>query len=308
MFLYTLLEVQDGVYAEVPCYYLGVEDFARSKMQLSKSSVAHYGGHMAGVTKIDPTTSSGEKRQRSDVRFPARSLADSVAVADAINKQGGGRATADQVAAFLGYKNTQNGAYLARIGAARTFGLITKSGDFFVTTPLATQILMPTYPEQGKQGLADAFLSVELFRLVYEEFKGRELPPEFGMKNALKNIFKVMPTRVDVAYRTLMDSAQDAGFFDTRGSRTHLIMPSVQAAPPMASYHDSQAAEVAHGGGGSGSEISNPLPGGLKLPPTNLDAVKARYVQALINALEEKSKKGELDSDLMARIEKLLGH
>lgn len=268
---------------------------------------------MAGATKINPTVSSDEKRQRSDFSFPGRSLADSVAVAEAINKKGGGKATADHVASFLGYKSTNNGAYLTRIGAARTFGLVNKSGDFFVTTPLATQILMPTYPEQHKQGLIDAFLGVELFRRVYEEFKGKELPPEFGMKNALKNIFGVVPTRVDVAYRALMDSAQDAGFFDVRGSRTHLIMPVVNPLPQSRLPDDGDAAAGvaldmgAPGGGGElppgGGAVSRT--GGTANLPT-LDAVKARYVQTLINALEEKSKTGDLDEKLMARIENLL--
>lgn len=263
---------------------------------------------MAGATKIDPTASSDDKRQRSEVRFPGRSLADSVAVANTINKQGGGKATPDQLAAFLGYKGTDNGAYLTRVGAARTFGLVVKSGEFFVTTPLATQILMPTYPEQHKQGLVAAFLGVELFRRVYEEFKGKELPPEFGMKNALKNIFGVVPTRVDIAFRSLMDSAQDAGFFDTRGSRTHLIMPAVQAAPPPSTPAAEEEKQVAFGGGsGTGGGNGTQPPGsGAQGTLATLDAVKARYVQALINVFEEKGKKGELDTELMARIEKLL--
>lgn len=270
---------------------------------------------MAGATKINPSASSDDKRQRSEVSFPGRSLADSVAVADAINKQGGGKATADHVAAFLGYKSTHNGAYLTRIGATRTFGLVSKSGEFFVTTPLATQILMPTYPEQGKQGLVNAFLNVELFRRVYDEFKGKELPPEFGMKNALKNIFGVVPTRVDVAYRSLMDSAQDAGFFDTRGSRTHLIMPTVTLPPQANLPDDGDAAALialAMGGADGGGRGSIP-PGSAGAGKTSisaitpsLDSVKARYVQALINVLEEKGKSGDLDEELMARIEKLL--
>lgn len=56
---------------------------------------------MAGVTKIDPSASSDDKRERSEVRFPGRNLADSVVVADTINKQGGGKATSDQLAAIL---------------------------------------------------------------------------------------------------------------------------------------------------------------------------------------------------------------
>lgn len=44
-------------------------------------------------------------------------------------------------------------------------------------------------------------------------------------------------------------------------------------------------------------------------PPaaTSLDVVKAKYVQMLVDALEEKLKKGDVDEALMGKIEKLLG-
>lgn len=273
---------------------------------------------MATVSSIDPNPAQEEQRARSEVRFAARNLADSLAVAREIHAKGGGKATGDQLAAFLGYKSTTNGAYLSRVGAARTFGLITKSGDFFVLTPLSIQILSPTYPEQAKEGLITAFMNVELYRKVYEEFKGRELPPEFGMKNALRNIFKIVPARVDLAYRTLMDSAQDAGFFDTRGSRTHLIMPMVKPLPattPQVSAADDEASAEfgggSDGGGGDGSDgggNSGHQPQGKaeRLLTRSMDAVKAQYIATLIKVFEEKSKDGELDEKLMERIEKLL--
>lgn len=268
---------------------------------------------MATVTNIEPEASSDGQRQRSEIRFPARSLADSVAVAKAIHEQGGGKATADQLAAFLEYKSTSNGAYIARVGAARMFGLIAKSGEFFVVTPLGNQILMPTYSEQARQGLVTAFLNVELFKAAFEEFKGKELPPEFGMKNALRNTFHVVPKRIEIAYRVLMDSAQDAGFFSTRGARTHLIMPPLQVAPPPPpppAASDDGFEDSSGGSGGGGGDNFDGGGGDSGKPAqllTNLGAVKARYIQTLINVLEEKGKSGDLDEALMSRIEKLLG-
>jgi hypothetical protein len=153
-------------------------------------------------------------------------------------------------------------------------------------------------------------MGVELFQRVYEEFKGKELPPEFGMKNALKNIFGVASTRIDIAYRSLMDSAQDAGFFDVRGSRTHLIMPAMQMAPsPVLPQTDDKNEELALGGGnGGGNESGSGNAGGARMAstPGSLSNVKARYIETLIKALEEKGKNGELDEALMTRIEKLL--
>jgi hypothetical protein len=260
---------------------------------------------MADITNLNPETQSKVgQRQRSEVRFPSYSLADSVAVAKFIHDKGGGKATPDALAAYLGYKSTANGAYLARAGAARMFGIIMKAGDFFTLSPLAQQILMPTYAEQARQALVDAFLNIDLFKRVFDDFKGKELPPEFGMKNALRNTYRVVPNRIDVAYRVLMESAESAGFFETRGARTHLIMPPLQpVSTPTGLPTDSETREGSNKpGGGSGDGVG----GSGQTRTLTLDAVKARYVQTLINVLEEKGKQGELDEALMTRIEKLL--
>src|SRR5437899_7048120 len=84
------------------------------------------------------------KRTRivSEVRVPVYSLADSLAVADAIYKKGGGTASNDQLAAFLGYKSTNNGSYLSRVAAARIFDFVGGQGNSLTITPRAQSILM----------------------------------------------------------------------------------------------------------------------------------------------------------------------
>lgn len=259
------------------------------------------------VTKLNKEQDS--KRPRSEVKFPGYTMADSIAVADVIHKKGGGACTIDELAAHLGYGGTNNGAFLTRVGAARTFGFIDKSGDKFVLTQLAQSILMPVYDWMSKEALVKAFLNVELFRKVYEEYKGKQLPPEFGLKNALKTMFKVVPKSVERAYRVLMESADTAGFFETRNSRTHLILPAIakgKAQEPPADPNPPPPGFGGGDGGGTGSG-SGVVPEGKNQPPTSLDAVKATYIQTLVDAHQEKAKKGELDDALMSRIEKLLG-
>lgn len=258
---------------------------------------------------------AGQKgKQNSEVKFPAYNLVDSAEVAKAIHSKGGGRATADHLSAYLGYKSTSNGAYLSRVGAARHFGLIQKSGENFSLTPLATQILMPVYPEQAKQGLVTAFLNVDLYKRVFDDYKGKELPNEFGMKNALKNIYGVVPGRVDVAYRGLMDSAEAAGFFATRnGTRSHLIMPVFQHGAAEPAQPAAEPPADSSGGGGvpprTNVEVTPPtaelrmISGGAP----SIDTMKAKYLDTLIRMLDDKTQKGEVDVELMTRIERLLG-
>jgi len=130
------------------------------------------------------------------------------------------------------------------------------------------------------------------------------------MKNALRNTFGVVPSRIDVVYRVLMDSADDAGFFATRGARTHLVMPTFQPPSGTATGADGGDTGSSSGtgggtGGGNGGDSSNGNTGNSQ--QLSLQGVKARYLQTLINMLEEKSKNGEPDEALMTRIEKLLG-
>jgi len=269
---------------------------------------------MAVVEKINDKQQD-EKRQVSTTKFPYYALADSVAVAQTIYQKAGGSATLDELAAHLNYAGTDNGAFKSRIAAARTFGLVERSNDKLVLSQIAQSILTPVYDWMPKEGLAKAFLNVELFKKVYEEYKGKQLPPDFGLKNALKTTFGIAPPSVERAFRVLIESAETAGFFETRaGARTHLIIPTINKGGAVIA--EPAAATPATGGGSGGNGADGELPAQNEQPAEirkamaagqpSLENVKARYVQTLINMLEEKGKKGELDTDLMARIEKLL--
>jgi hypothetical protein len=249
-------------------------------------------------------------------RFPKYDLSTCAAVARTIHVKGGGQATPDQLAAHLGYKGTNNGAYLSKVAAAGYFGLIARNGPVIVPTTLAHQILSPVYAHDAKKALVDAFLNVEMFKRIYEDFKGKELPPEFGMKNALRNIYGVPAATVNDAYRSLMDSADTAGFFATKaGARTHLIMPLVQPVPGFqtGSIKSDPGELIETFGGGSGGGGNPPQPPGPTIPALQPFAgvastnAKDSYINLLVRVLEKKIESGEPDEKLMERIERLLG-
>ena len=244
-------------------------------------------------------------RARSGTAFPVYDLADSLVVPKLIHEKGGGSANDDQLATYLSYKSPRNGAYLGRVGAAKLFGLITGGAHQFAPSALAQKILMPIYEGQTQEGLVEAFLNVPLFRGVYEECKGKELPPEFGMKNLLRQKFQIIPARLGNAYRVLMDSADAAGFFATRGARTHLILPTVARGTnqPDSRENEPEYPPADLGGtGGSGGDSGR----GNGSQPTGMDDLRREYVSMLMDLLREKAKSGESDPDLMERIEKLL--
>lgn len=240
-------------------------------------------------------------------RFPGNDLKTCVEVPRLLHIKGGGQGTPDQMAAHLGYKGTNNGAYLTKIAAAISFGLISKVGPVFVPTPLAHQILSPTYPHDAKKALVDAFMNVPLFKRIYEDFRGKELPPEFGMKNALKLRYGVAANRVGNAYKTLMDSADTAGFFETKnGARTHLILPLIQPIPSTAAVQpasEKPAQEFGNGNGGGGDE--NPPPNNQQVGV--ISDAKAKYLAVLLKLFEKGIEEGAPDEKLMERIERLIG-
>jgi len=246
-----------------------------------------------------PTTDTARK-VKSGIAFPYYDLADSVAVAKAIHDKGGGSATREQVAAFLEYKSVQNGAFLTRIGAARTFGLIADMNKELRVTPLGYKIISPESQEQYAEGLVEAFLTVPLFKAIYDEYRGRDLPEGLGLKNALRLKFKIVPKRIDPVYRVFFESAEVAGFFKTRGSKTQLIAPVIRSgAKPQVDADKKDAPEVKRSGG-NGDEPPKP-------PLVNKDDLPTEYVASLIQLLRDKGARGEVDTDLMERIERLLG-
>lgn len=248
---------------------------------------------------IKNSSGNKEKRGRSGTAFPAYSLSDSVAVAKAIYDKGGGQASKEHLAAFLEYGSVENGAFLSRIGAAKLFGLIQTEGENLRITELAKKILMPESNEQLRNGLVDAFLCVPLFKAVYEEYRGKDLPEGLGLKNALRNKFNILPKRINLAYRTLFESAETAGFFEVRGSRTQLIIPVLKQ-PPKRPISPEQNRTDSPGGGGN-DELPPPPP-----QAKSRDELQNDYIATLIEALREKGKQGQMDDELMERIERLL--
>jgi hypothetical protein len=62
-----------------------------------------------------------------------------------------------------------------------------------------------------------AFLNVELFRALYDQFKGHALPPRPAIERQIE--FEVSPNQKERARQTLMGSAQYAGFIDASSGR-----------------------------------------------------------------------------------------
>lgn len=264
------------------------------------------------VTSIESAKAKKPKQRVSeDSRYPVYTLDDSVVAARAVHEQGGGRCTPDQLAAFLRYSTTNSGAWLSRLSSARHFGLIQNDGRFITITPLALRIISPEYEEDAAEARAEAFLAVPLYGRLFQRYQGSSLPAEAGLRNAMVTTFGIPEGRTATAYKVLMESADQAGFFAARGGvRTHLVRP-VLGPRGNVQVEEQPVEDIAplgfgNGNGGGGEPPTGgvqPKPSVADKPPLTMDSVRLEYVRKLISLLGQE---GVDQADLMGRIEKLL--
>jgi hypothetical protein len=209
-----------------------------------------------------PDTAEDATRARSAVRFPYYSLAQSIELARVINDRGGGQCSLDQLAGYLNQQ--KSGAFLSKLAAARLFGLVTNASDGFVRlTERARTILAPSYAVDADRARVEAFDGVPLFADVLRHFGSAQLPPQVGLDNTLEHQFHIAKGHaIAIARRTLLDSADEAGFFKARGGqRTHLVRPTfTDAGTPLVLAAGNGAGSPAKPDGGGRAELQTGLP------------------------------------------------
>jgi hypothetical protein len=210
-----------------------------------------------------PETQKNQKatgpRQKSGVSFPYYNLADSIKVASVMYAHGGSCDRA-QLATLLKYKGVNNGSFLTRVTAAKMFGLIEQEGNQLRVADRGMKIVAPVDGDDAERAKVDAFLGVELFKKVFDEYNGRTLPPDVGLKNLMEQTFSIVKDRVVPTLRIMLESAEEAGFFRIAGNRSKMVMPLAPGRPsaqmesktPPASESTQGPPPKQGGGGGSG--------------------------------------------------------
>jgi hypothetical protein len=188
------------------------------------------------------TKASGTKRVtvRSAVGNPYFNLVDSLEVARLIHEKAGGTCTPVQLVGLLGYTSMKSGTFQMRFSSARQFGFVRVDNGTVAVTERSYKILSPVMPEDCVTAKAEAFLSVELFKLVYDLYLGGPLPPEDGLRNLLLQKFGFSAERAVGAVKVLLSSAEQAGFFSVAG-KTKLIYPTVAKTSPASEVKSAQA-------------------------------------------------------------------
>src|SRR5262249_50206682 len=151
---------------------------------------------------------SRETRDRSLIVFPYGDLEGAVEIARGVNGCGGNVCDWDQLAAHFGQVGS-GGGFRNRVATAKIFGLVNYSQGKVTLLPLGASIIDP---QQEARARAEAFLTVPLYKSLFDSFRGRPLPPISGLEAEMVRL-GVAEKQKDKARQVFQRSANQAGFF-----------------------------------------------------------------------------------------------
>jgi hypothetical protein len=172
--------------------------------------------------QVGPEAANDSKKERSTIKFPYGDLEDAEQVAQKVFDEGGTTGI-DRLAAVLGHETTNSGAFNHKLATAFGFNLIERDGKQIKLSGLGRKIVNGDLSASAR---AEAFLGVELYRRIYDEYHGGTIPGDAGLENFMKQV-GVAEKQTTKARQALKRSAEYAGFFQVGKDR--LIAPNVQA-------------------------------------------------------------------------------
>jgi hypothetical protein len=159
-------------------------------------------------------------RERSTIRFPYNDLNDAITVARTLHDQRGGQCSSDELAAELGHTVT-SGRFRIRLAGTQLYGLISLSRQRVVLTRLGGRIIDPRTEAEAR---VEAFLSVPLYKEVYQGCQGKPLPGPAGLEAMMRDL-GVATNQATRVRQVFARAADQAGFFTT--GRDRLVKPPV---------------------------------------------------------------------------------
>lgn len=212
--------------------------------------------------EMEEAGAEGE-RQQSKIAFPWADLDNAVRVAKGIHNKGGITLTLEQLAAELDVA-VKGGGFRLMYSAAKTFGLVTLNQGNVTLTDLGRRINDPKAEPAAK---ADAFLTVPLYRAIYESHKSGTLPPSSGLETEMASL-GVVKKATERARQVFQKSAQQAGFLAYGTDR--LVLPATGGTPLVTPPPADPKPRDPHkgDGGGDGGGRHPYIEGLLKTLPT----------------------------------------
>lgn len=153
----------------------------------------------SAANKATGRTSGGVRRQqgsRVERPFPRRPLEDAIRIVLALKDHFGGnpRPPVD-IAKALSYRTSNNNNFFYQAAASRDFGFTTGGRDSaeIALDDRGRRYAYAESEEVEKAVLREAFLSIKVFREVFEYYKGPDLPEKKFLSNVLEGQFDISP-------------------------------------------------------------------------------------------------------------------
>lgn len=207
-------------------------------------------------------------RQRSKISFPYTPLDDAVTMAQAIHAHVGmNDCDDDQLAAWTD-QSPKSSSFRNQFYAGRTFGILAGQGNTHRLTELGRIVVDPSRLREGK---SRAFLTVPLYKAIFDKNKGGVLPPAAALEREMVAL-GVSEKQKGRARQVFERSAEQAGFFEH--GKNKLVMPGVASGSHHRKGEEIKPLGGGGGGGvGGGAGADDPLIAALiqKLPPAGTD-------------------------------------
>jgi hypothetical protein len=208
---------------------------------------------------VEQAQDGDAKRERSTIKFPYGDLSDAVEVAKGVHTVGGTSCEWEQLAAHLKLAAT-GGGFRMKMLTAKIFGVADYGQRKVTLTQLGSRL---NDPKQEAGARVEAFLSVPLYKTIYNKFKGATLPPTSALEAEMAGM-GVAEKQTDKARQYFQRSAEQAGFFWSGQDR--LVTPATgpNGGAGGASHEQEERERVKrHGGGSGGGGGLHPLIDGL---------------------------------------------
>lgn len=141
--------------------------------------------------KTNEKISTDKKITRPQKTFPSYSIEEALKIPKAIAKNNAGNpwdSSQIAVAISMGEKSS---SYYYYTTASRDYGMTTGTsrGKTIELTPLGRKLVFPETENQESESLKEAFFNIDIFKKVYEYYKGGALPEKRFIFNTLQETF-----------------------------------------------------------------------------------------------------------------------
>jgi len=166
----------------------------------------------------DDAEQASRAYSRSSIAFPYADLGDAQKIAEVMHGEYGGQCTIDQLAASLD-QSMRSGSFRSKISAAQMFGIVDNDRGRLGLTSRGRRIVDST---TRPAALVEAFLAVDLYRMIFEKHQGGTLPGDTGLQAEMVTL-GVTHKQAERARQVFRRSAEIADFF--RSGRERLVAP-----------------------------------------------------------------------------------